>query len=122
MRPTDYLKDASRTTSTNYFIDQIPADVMHAIVGISTEAGEALDALKKTMFYGKPLDLVNLDEEMGDVLWYMALYFNHRGIDFEQVMQRNIDKLRARFPEKFTQENALTRDLATEREILEREY
>jgi hypothetical protein len=40
-------------------------------------------------------------------------------IDLEEMLQRNIDKLKARYPEKFTQENALNRNLDVERQILE---
>ena len=95
------------------------AHLLHMTVGVSGEAGELLDPLKKTIFYGKSLDKINLDEEIGDILWYVAIYLNARGITFEQIMQQNIDKLRARYPEKFTSEHAINRDLDAEREALE---
>lgn len=97
----------------------IDVDVLHAVVGISTEAGELLDVAKKAMFYGKPVDYVNLDEEMGDVLWYIAIYANQRGTTIEKLAEVNNAKLKARFPNKFTAFHANNRDLFIERGILE---
>lgn len=94
-------------------------DMLHAVIGISTEGGELLDAFKKSIFYGKPLDVVNLDEEMGDVLWYIAIYAKARGTTFEALAERIVKKLQARYPEKFTSEHALNRNLEVERKILE---
>lgn len=95
-------------------------DLLHASMGLVTEAGEFQDMLKKHFFYGKPLDEVNLKEEIGDLLWYCAIALEALGTDFESVMQTNIDKLRARYPQEFTEELAENRDLAKERDILEK--
>jgi len=94
-------------------------DLLHASMGLVTEAGEFQDALKKHVFYGKPLDKVNLKEEIGDLLWYCAIALEALDTDFQAVMQTNIDKLKARYPEKFTEEKAENRDLDKERKILE---
>jgi NTP pyrophosphatase (non-canonical NTP hydrolase) len=94
-------------------------DLLHASMGLVTEAGEFQDMLKKHVFYGKPLDEVNLKEEIGDVLWYCAIALEALGTDFESVMETNINKLKARYPEKFTEDKAENRDLVKEREILE---
>ena len=93
--------------------------LLHGGMGISTEAGELLDALKKHIFYGKKLDYVNLSEELGDILYYVSICMNVLGISFEEVMEKNIEKLKARYPEKFTEDKAINRDLDTERKILE---
>ena len=95
-------------------------DLLHASMGLVTEAGEFQDMLKKHVFYGKPLDEVNLKEEIGDLLWYCAIALEALDTDFQAVMQTNIDKLKARYPEKFTEEKAENRDLAKERKILEK--
>jgi uncharacterized protein YabN with tetrapyrrole methylase and pyrophosphatase domain len=58
-------------------------------------------------------------EEVGDTLWYLAIVCRHLGMSFEQIMQQNIEKLRARFPDKFNQDDALNRDLNKERQTLE---
>jgi NTP pyrophosphatase (non-canonical NTP hydrolase) len=99
--------------------DSVPADIQHAILGIFTEAGEMIEALGTTAIDGEPLDVVNLDEEFGDVLWYIAVYCNARGISMESLMTKNVAKLRARFPDRFTTDKAIHRDLFTERAILE---
>lgn len=125
MTPDEYIRDACRTKSPNVFMATIefPStpnyDILHAAMGLVTEAGEFMDAFKKALFYGKNPDYIDLDEEIGDILWYVAIYLNARGLTFEQVMQQNIDKLRVRYPEKFTSEQAVNRDLNAEREALE---
>lgn len=124
MTPDEYIRDACRTNSPYFFPVDLSSphqdvDILHAVIGLATEAGELLDPFKKAMFYGKTVDLVNTDEEIGDILWYVAIYLNARGLTFEQVMQQNIDKLRVRYPEKFTSEAAINRDLTAERDALE---
>jgi hypothetical protein len=52
-------------------------------------------------------------------MWYIAILLRELDLDFESLLQLNIDKLKARFPEKFTESHALNRDLDKERDILE---
>lgn len=94
-------------------------DLLHASMGLVTEAGEFQDMLKKHLYYGRELDTVNLREEIGDLLWYCAIALQALDTDFQSVMQTNIDKLKARYPEKFTEDSANNRDLKVERQILE---
>lgn len=119
MTPQEYINNAVKTKSDLNYINQVDADVLHAALGISTESAELLDAIKKKMFYNKPIDYVNCDEEIGDLLWYIAIYLNAREISFEQVMKQNIAKLKSRYPDKFTSENAINRNVEKERIILE---
>jgi NTP pyrophosphatase (non-canonical NTP hydrolase) len=93
--------------------------LLHAMIGLCTEAGEFQDALKKHVFYGKALDTTNLAEELGDIMWYVAIACDTLGVSLEGVMEKNIAKLKARYGEKFSQHAALNRDLSTERKILE---
>lgn len=93
--------------------------LLHAGMGLCTESGEFVDMLKKHILYGKDLDEVNLAEEIGDIFWYAALACDELGVSFESVMQKNIEKLRARYPNKFTEHDAIHRDLDKERKILE---
>lgn len=51
----------------------IPMDMRHAYMGVVTEVGELVDAFKKHYVYGKPLDLENVIEEIGDTFWYLNL-------------------------------------------------
>ena len=93
--------------------------LLHGAMGLVTEAAEILDALKKHIYYGKPLDLVNISEEQGDVEWYQAILSDEVGKDLDAAMETNIAKLKARYGDKFSEERALNRDLDIERGILE---
>ena len=93
---------------------------MHMAIGISTEAGELLDAYKKKLAYNKSLDKTNVAEEIGDLCWYVANLCRILNLDLQEILQNNIDKLRARYPEKFTEEKANNRNLEEERKILEK--
>lgn len=125
MNSKQYISDAIKTESTDFkAMDERLSQngtkrLLHAGIGLSTEAGEFLDSLKKHIFYGKELDRVNLAEEMGDLFWYTAIIADELGLEFESVMEKNIEKLKARYGEKFSEEKANKRDLDKEREILE---
>jgi len=93
--------------------------VFHAVIGKATESGELLEALLKAVLGEAVLDEVNIAEEIGDGFWYDAILLSTIGSDFEEVQRINIEKLRARFPNKFTEADANNRDLDKEREILE---
>jgi NTP pyrophosphatase (non-canonical NTP hydrolase) len=134
MDPNEYQREALRTEKTPDFVrlpgegpgwdpsqrDLAIARLMHGMIGVCTEAGELQDMVKKHLIYGKEFDPVNVIEECGDVLWYVALALDACGYTMTDAMDRNLAKLRARFGERFTSERALTRDLEAERTTLER--
>lgn len=119
-----YIKDAVRTECDytpviGRVVNPKTLALIHGAMGLATESGEFLDSVKKHIFYGAPLDIVNLKEEMGDLLWYLAILANMMGeANFTNILQANIEKLRARYPEKFTEEKAGNRNFPVEREIL----
>lgn len=183
----EYQKLARRTCAK---LNTRKDDLVHMNLGIITEVGEALDVIKKFLAYKKPMDLVNLGEEIADLCWYLSnrgdMFFvvdfetieascsfkeseeefkktglqissleqaiyalitlipesedfrttkefveypnlvilksvaEYFELDFYQLLTNNIAKLEARYPEKFTEESALNRDLGRERIILER--
>ena len=125
MNTLDYVKNATKTESTDF--DKIgerlslPGNIrlLHGAIGLATEAGEFLDALKKHLYYGRDLDRVNLSEELGDIFWYCAIISDELGVPFADIMNKNIEKLKARYGDKFSEEKAEKRDLKVEREILE---
>ncbi|HQJ57032.1 MAG TPA: nucleoside triphosphate pyrophosphohydrolase family protein [Caldisericia bacterium] len=94
-------------------------DLLHMALGMQTESAEISDILKKKLAYNKDIDWINLKEEIGDLMWYIMNLCTFNNFDLEEILQTNINKLRARFPEKFTEEKALNRDLKVERKILE---
>lgn len=190
----EYQKLAARTCPD---LGSDQKNLLHMNLGIDTEIGEFLDAIKRELAYGKLVDVVNLGEEIADICWYVANkarmfcpeswevlelsqpftmlekefqdYFLSEWIDMEvpyrvtilltqvispdaedhtvtatkstfeglkdmvilkyiasiynldffQILTNNIEKLKIRYPEKFTEENALNRDLDSERNALE---
>jgi NTP pyrophosphatase (non-canonical NTP hydrolase) len=185
----EYQQLASRTCPS---LGVEGADERHMNLGVITEIGEALDIFKKLLAYKKPMDLVNLGEELADVSWYivnkcrfqdlvlddnfeevlaetkelidtkmftqqdlpaelkseailtlvlasycapvnnmfnapiiqLAMLYHIASwfdLDFFQCLTNNIDKLKVRYPEKFTEEAAQDRDLKAERIELEKE-
>lgn len=75
--------------------------VLNACLGLAGEAGETLDMVKKWVFHEKELDVEHLKKELGDVMWYMALMCESFGFDLDEILQMNVDKLKARYPEGF---------------------
>lgn len=96
-------------------------DLIHAIIGIATEAGELLAALFERIDNPDAcsFDRTNIAEEFGDVLWYLGLGIATLGESFEHLQEMNQKKLRARFPDKFTEDAAINRDVTAERKLLE---
>jgi len=121
MTPTKYIEAAYRTINDKFYkpVNRDGEDLLHAAIGIATESGELLDAIKKQLFYGKSLDRTNIKEEVGDLLWYIALLCHSQGWSFEEIMLLNIEKLKARYPDKFEENKAIHRNLPLERLILE---
>jgi NTP pyrophosphatase (non-canonical NTP hydrolase) len=180
----EYQQLASRTCPD---LGSPKLNLRHMQMGIITEVGETIDVIKKFVAYGKPLDIVNIGEEIADTIWYKAneakmagitwkqeefeklcgeldaamlkqnlepisnevvdafivsvlpfsygnteaetslkdvvtlsVVSNFYGLDFFQILTNNINKLKIRYPEKFTNEAALNRDLDAERVELEK--
>jgi NTP pyrophosphatase (non-canonical NTP hydrolase) len=79
-------------------------------LGLAGEAGEVADLIKKGIFHQKGLDKENLKKELGDVLWYLTALCSDLGLSLEEVMQHNIKKLKARYPEGYDPQRAGVRD------------
>ena len=97
MTGNEYQKLAMRTANEECF------NLANAGLGLSGEAGEATDIIKKCLFHGHVLDGKHLAKELGDVMWYIALVATIIGCDLDEIMQMNIDKLKARYPEGFSE-------------------
>ena len=78
-----------------------------------------MDAIKKHIAYNKPIDWINVKEEVGDLMWYIANFCVINNFDLGEILSSNIKKLQVRYPEKFTDYNATNRDLNAERKVLE---
>ena len=72
-----------------------------AAVGMSAEAGEFTEIMKKIAFQGKPVNednLFHLKRELGDIMWYVAQACIGLNISLDEIMEMNVDKLKARYP------------------------
>lgn len=88
--------------------------------GLGADAGEVLSCVQRCLEYGKPLDLVNLKEELGDVLWRIVQACDAVGFTLQEVADANIAKLAKRYPDKYTDTLAHeeNRDREAEREAI----
>lgn len=91
------------------------AHLLHMAVGVSGEAGELLDAIKKAAIYGKPLDVANVIEELGDIEFYLSGIRQALGLDRISVIAANLNKLNVRYPTGYSNAAAVARaDKGTE--------
>ena len=97
----DYAEFVSALAKSGALIkNQLRADDahnLHMAVGISGEAGELLDAVKKATIYQKPLDLENVIEELGDLEFYMQGLRNSLGLSRDEIIEHNVNKLSKRY-------------------------
>jgi len=79
------------------------------VMGLGGEAGEAIDMLKKHLFHGHKLDIKALEKELGDILWYLATTATTHGLDLEVIAVKNIEKLKTRYPQGFSEYDSIHR-------------
>lgn len=98
--------------------DLNPALLLTAGMGLSSETGEFNEIVKKIFFQGKPLTEENrfhMKRELGDILWYWSNACRALGYDPNDVVQENVEKLKARYPggqfDVFQSENRSANDL-----------
>lgn len=75
----------------------LQCDMIHAVLGLSGEVGELVDAIKKNAIYQKPLDYINVVEELGDLEFYLEQLRQALGIKREETLRQNINKLSERY-------------------------
>lgn len=109
MTGNEYKKQAMVTVNpdaTNFLLERIEQCAkkgidlgkgLNAALGLTGESGEFNDMLKKWIFHAKDLDTEHLKKELGDVCWYIALACDAFGWDLDEILQKNIDKLSARY-------------------------
>jgi hypothetical protein len=102
----EYQKLASKTVNMKISDEMRIATFA---LGLSGEAGEVADMLKKHLGHGHNLRIDDLRKELGDVLWYVAALATVHGLDLSAIAQANIDKLKKRYPEGFSSERSKNR-------------
>jgi phosphoribosyl-ATP pyrophosphohydrolase len=99
--------------------DETLSKLLHYYIGVATEANECVLALVKAA--KGDMDIINITEEHSDLQFYLARANDTLGLKLEDQMDRLVDKLKVRYPDKFTEENAINRNETEERKALEGE-
>lgn len=113
MKFNEYMREAARTLKPQ------PIDRSYAnlAMGLAGESGEVVDLLKKMLFHGKNVAPADLEEELGDVLWYIATLCHISGLSLEAVAYKNVQKLKARYPDGFSEERSNNRPSVVQRDL-----
>lgn len=101
----EYQKLAARTINTKLDGDAIEFHALHGMVG---EIGEIHSIYQKS-YQGHDMDFEELKKELGDLLWFIAEYCTILKLSLEDIMQMNIDKLKKRYPEGFSEDKSINR-------------
>ena len=107
MTPNEYQKLAMTTLNPQLSQKDV---LINAVMGLCGESGEAIDIVKKHLHQGHKLDREKLIKELGDIAWYLAEAATALDVDLETVLERNIEKLKNRYPEGFSAERSIHRN------------
>ena len=83
--------------------------LINGVMGLCGESGEAIDIVKKHLHQGHELDREKLVKELGDIAWYLAETAYALDVDLDDVLEKNIAKLKTRYPEGFDSEKSIHR-------------
>ena len=94
--------DAFTVRLRELYSEGLPVErLLTAAVGMSAESGEFTEVVKKMIFQGKPVNeenLFHLKRELGDVMWYVAQACMALDTSFDEIVEMNVEKLKARYP------------------------
>jgi NTP pyrophosphatase (non-canonical NTP hydrolase) len=108
MTLNEYQAEAMRTASREAPVPR-EIDLMIWALGLTGEAGEFADLVKKQVGHGHPEDREKVRKELGDVLWYLSVLADAFGWALEDVAWANVEKLRKRYPNGFTSADSQAR-------------
>ena len=97
----DYAAFLSRTNKLELEDDTNVTQLLTAALGLSAEAGEFTEVVKKIIFQGKDYNednVFHMKRELGDICWYLAQACMALETTFDEVIEMNVDKLQARYP------------------------
>ncbi len=106
MQLDEYQKLSARTLGGDRTQHQ---QLANAALGLTGEAGEVAEIIKKHLFHATPLDQDALAKELGDCLWYIAAFGTVLGLSLNDIAERNVAKLRKRYPEGFDTDRSRNR-------------
>jgi NTP pyrophosphatase (non-canonical NTP hydrolase) len=102
----NYIQEVLRTYAAR---DTWEDKLTLGALGLAGEAGEVVDIVKKWRYQGHGFDALRFREEMGDILWYLALMCSAFGWTLDDVIAANIRKMHERYPDGFSTERSLHR-------------
>ena len=105
MTGNEYQKLAARTINKTLHRGDTE---MHALHGMAGEVGE-LHSIYQKQYQGHLFDREHAKKELGDLLWFIAEWCTSMGVELDEIMEANIEKLRARYPEGFDADHSLHR-------------
>ena len=106
---TNRLLNLTLSDTTENGIGEDTGTVLNACLGLSGEVGEFNDMIKKWIFHEKDLDEEHLKKELGDIMWYIAMMCHAFRWGLDEIMEMNINKLKACYPEGFDTDRANNR-------------
>lgn len=106
MNFTEYQSMAERTIPKEKWFN---TKVSNFCMGLAGETGEIVDYLKKVIYHGHELDIDKVEEELGDLLWYLSSLASTMNLDLDTISRKNIEKLKKRYPNGFNEEDSKNR-------------
>ncbi len=100
-----YLGEVLRTCAAAGFDERL----LLGGLGLAGESGEVVDLVKKARFQGHTIDVEKVKDELGDVMWYLALLCHTFGFSLEEIRQANVAKMHRRYPNGFEAERSINR-------------
>ena len=98
---TDLAALLSRITNLDIEQDADVPRLLTAALGLTAESGEFTEVVKKIILQGKPYNEENvfhMKRELGDICWYLAQACMALDTTFDEIIEMNVDKLKARYP------------------------
>jgi NTP pyrophosphatase (non-canonical NTP hydrolase) len=102
----EYQQLAKRTTNAKLDFNM---SLTVAALGLVGEGAEVSEMVKKTIGHGHELNVDKIRKELGDTLWYIAEISNILELDLNEIAKQNIEKLKARYPEGFSEYHSIFR-------------
>tara|TARA_B100000745_G_scaffold127487_2_gene83042 strand:- start:3196 stop:3540 length:345 start_codon:yes stop_codon:yes gene_type:complete len=103
MNLKEYSKKALRTDFADYddyHTGDVSARLDYGVVGLVTESAKVLDLIKKSKKNLSKLDQEKIEEELGDLLWYLNITLDELGLSFKDIMNTNLSKIEKKYPRK----------------------
>lgn len=112
MNANEYQALAGRTliAAPDFQITDEQVMLVWCATGLAGETGEVMEHIKKGVFHQHGINRDQLRKELGDVLWYVAGLCSILGLDLDDVMRANIDKLKARYPDGWNHQQSINRE------------